>query len=279
MQRLPIEPIAQAAARQRAGRCGRLGPGVCVRLYSADDLLAREAYTTPEIQRSNLAAVMLTMADLSLGRVEDFPFLDPPRRSHVADGRRTLQELGRNEEARPLFERALELNPESASSLAGLGRLALDAGDHETAAEHLQAALELAQRYLYAAIARDGPLESPAAAGDFLLARMKALPHEVFACLYLDARHRVVAFRELFSGSIDSASVHPREIVRSCLEINAAAVILAHNHPSGVAEPSAADGAITRRVSDALGLIDVRVLDHLVVGESAVVSMAARGLL
>ena len=123
------------------------------------------------------------------------------------------------------------------------------------------------------------PLESPAAAGDYLLARMKALPNEVFACLYLDARHRVVGFRELFSGSIDSASVHPREIVRSCLETNAAAVILAHNHPSGVAEPSAADGAITRRVSDALGLIDVRVLDHLVVGESAIVSMAARGLL
>lgn len=94
VQRLPIEPIAQAAARQRAGRCGRLGPGVCVRLYAEDDLLAREEYTTPEIQRSNLAAVMLQMADLRLGRVEDFPFLDPPRRSHVADGRNTLRELG-----------------------------------------------------------------------------------------------------------------------------------------------------------------------------------------
>ena len=143
----------------------------------------------------------------------------------------------------------------------------------------IQAALELARRYLYAALERSAPLESPAAAGDFLRARMKALPREEFACLYLDSRHRVVAFRPLFAGSIDSAQVHPREIVRSCLELNAAAVILAHNHPSGVAEPSSADHAITRRIGEALGLIDVRVLDHLVVGECETVSMAARGLL
>ncbi len=108
---------------------------------------------------------------------------------------------------------------------------------------------------------------------------MKANRREVFACLYLDTRHRVIAFRELFQGTIDSATVHPREVARSCLELNASAVILAHNHPSGVAEPSAADNAITRRVVEALRLIDVRVLDHLVVGEEEVVSMAARGLM
>lgn len=143
----------------------------------------------------------------------------------------------------------------------------------------LMAALELGRRYLYAALERDGPLEDPRAAGDYLVARMKAHPREVFACLFLDTRHRVLAFRELFAGTIDSASVHPREIVRTALELNAAAVILAHNHPSGVAEPSAADNAITRRIVDAARLVDVRVLDHLVIGEREAVSMAARGLL
>lgn len=143
----------------------------------------------------------------------------------------------------------------------------------------LQTALELGQRYLYATLERGGPLESPAAASDYLLARMKRYGREVFACLYLDTRHCVIGFRELFLGSIDSATVHPREIVKSCLEMNAAAIILAHNHPSGVAEPSSADSAITRRITEAARLIDVRVLDHLVIGECDTVSMAARGLL
>ncbi len=143
----------------------------------------------------------------------------------------------------------------------------------------LHAALELSRRYLYATLERDGPLENPAAASAYLLTRMKAYRREVFACLYLDTRHRVIAFRELFFGSIDSATVHPREVVQSCLELNAAAVILAHNHPSGVAEPSSADNVITRRIVECARLIDVRVLDHLVVGERETVSMAARGLL
>ena len=142
----------------------------------------------------------------------------------------------------------------------------------------LHAALELGHRYLYSTLERDGPLESPDAAGNYLVSRMKGYRREVFACLYLDTRHRVIAFRELFLGSIDSATVHPREIVQSCLELNAAAIILAHNHPSGVAEPSTADGALTRRVVEAARLIDVRVLDHLVVGEQEAVSIAARGL-
>ena len=153
---------------------------------------------------------------------------------------------------------------------AGLGRAAYAA---------VHAALELSRRYLYATLERDGPLENPDAASSYLVARMKAYRREVFACLYLDTRHRVIAFRELFFGSIDSATVHPREVVQSCLELNAAALILAHNHPSGIAEPSAADTAITRRIVDAARLIDVRVLDHLVVGERVAVSMAARGLL
>jgi DNA repair protein RadC len=143
----------------------------------------------------------------------------------------------------------------------------------------LQATLELNRRYLYASLERDGPLENPSAAGDYLLARMKAYKREVFACLFLDTRHRVIAVRELFLGSLDSATVHPREIVKACLELNCAALILAHNHPSGVAEPSAADNAITRRIIEAARLIDVRVLDHLVIGETETISMAARGLL
>ena len=104
-------------------------------------------------------------------------------------------------------------------------------------------------------------------------------PHEVFACLFLDNRHRLMAFEELFRGTIDGASVHPREVVRRALAHNAAALILAHNHPSGIAEPSAADTRITERLRQALSLIDVRVLDHLIVGDAEVTSLAERGLI
>ena len=143
----------------------------------------------------------------------------------------------------------------------------------------LKAALELGRRYIYAALEREGPLQNPSDARTYVVSRMKAYRREVFACLFLDARHRVIAFRELFFGSVDTAQVHAREVVRSCLEFNCAAIILAHNHPSGVAEPSAADRAITARLTDAAGLIDVRVLDHLIVGECEAVSMAEMGLL
>jgi DNA repair protein RadC len=101
----------------------------------------------------------------------------------------------------------------------------------------------------------------------------------VFACLFLDNRHRVIAFEELFRGTIDGASVHPREVVKHALHHNAAALILAHNHPSGVAEPSRADVQITRRLVAALGLVDIRVLDHLVIGDTEAVSLAERGQL
>ena len=168
------------------------------------------------------------------------------------------------------LRRLVEASPKCFLATPGFGRAAYCT---------LAAALEIARRCLYDTLERGGPLESPDAAGAYLRARMTAYRREVFACLYLDARHRVIAFRELFFGSIDSASVHPREIVRAALELNAAAVILAHNHPSGVAEPSSADTAITRRIVTAAELVEVRVLDHLVVGDGEVVSMAARGLL
>ena len=105
------------------------------------------------------------------------------------------------------------------------------------------------------------------------------LPHEGFCGVFLDNRHRVIALEELFRGTIDGASVHPREVVKRALAKNAAAVILAHNHPSGIAEPSQADELITRRLKEALALVDIRVLDHLVIGDGVCESFAERGLL
>jgi DNA repair protein RadC len=143
----------------------------------------------------------------------------------------------------------------------------------------MQAALELARRH-YAEAMRCGPLlDSPAATHQFLVSRLRDQPYELFCCLHLDNRHRLIAFDELFRGTIDGASVHPREVVKQALSRNAAAVILAHNHPSGVAEPSQADELITRRLREALALVDIRVLDHCIVGDNGCLSFAERGLL
>ena len=143
----------------------------------------------------------------------------------------------------------------------------------------LQAALELARRY-YAEAMRTGPtLDSPAATHRYLISRLRDQPYELFCCLHLDNRHRLIAFDELFRGTIDGASVHPREVVRQALSRNAAAVILAHNHPSGVAEPSQADELITRRLREALALVDIRVIDHCIVADNGCLSFAERGLL
>ena len=143
----------------------------------------------------------------------------------------------------------------------------------------LQAVVEMSRRFLGEAIERQDVLSSPDATRTYLRARLRDYPHEVFACLFLDNRHRVIAYEELFRGTIDGASVHPREVLRRALAHNAAAVILAHNHPSGVAEPSQSDTAITNRLREALGLIDVRVLDHVIVGDGEPLSFAERGLL
>ncbi|GAB2514439.1 JAB domain-containing protein [Microbulbifer agarilyticus] len=114
---------------------------------------------------------------------------------------------------------------------------------------------------------------------DYLSAQLRHRTREVFCCLFLDSQHRVIAFDELFEGTLNAASVYPREVVQAALARGAAAVILAHNHPSGVSEPSQADIHITGRLKDALALVDVRVLDHLIVGEGAGCSFAERGLL
>ena len=136
----------------------------------------------------------------------------------------------------------------------------------------------IARRYYEQSLVVGEPLKSPADTESYLVAKLCHLGHELFCCLYLDNRHRVIAFRELFRGTIDGTSVYPREVVKEALAVNAAAVIVAHNHPSGVAEPSQADERITRRLKAALELVDIRLLDHLVVGDRQAVSLAARGL-
>ncbi len=143
----------------------------------------------------------------------------------------------------------------------------------------LQAAQEMARRVFDHALDQGEPLTSPDDTRRYLASRLAHYPHEVFAALFLDNRHRILRYTELFRGTIDGAAVYPREVVRQALEHNAAAVIFAHNHPSGVAEPSQADISLTRRLSDALTLVDIRVLDHMVVGHGEVVSLAERGLL
>ena len=143
----------------------------------------------------------------------------------------------------------------------------------------LQAALELARRHYRESLIAGPVLGQPAAARAFLLAQLRDRPYEVFCCLHLDSRHRLIAFEELFRGTVDGASVHPREVVRQTLARNSAAVILVHNHPSGVAEPSRADELVTQRLREALALVDVRVLDHIIVGDGCCLSFAERGLL
>lgn len=143
----------------------------------------------------------------------------------------------------------------------------------------LQAVLELARRHLGETLTRESVFTSPAAVIRYLQALLGQRHQEVFVVLFLDTRHRLIVAEEMFFGTIDGASVYPREVVKRALHHNASAVILAHNHPSGVAEPSRDDEAITRRLREALQLVDVRVLDHVVIAAGSGVSMAERGLI
>ena len=143
----------------------------------------------------------------------------------------------------------------------------------------LQATMEMARRHLRERLDRGDAITSPEDTKRYIVSRLRGYQQEVFACLFLDNRHRVISFDEMFYGTIDGASVHPREVVKRALAHNSAALILSHNHPSGVAEPSHADQRLTHRLQEALSLVDVRVLDHIVVGDGEVVSFAERGLL
>jgi DNA repair protein RadC len=139
--------------------------------------------------------------------------------------------------------------------------------------------LTAAEGILQSKLERLGSIGNPSDASNFLRMRLGGLSHEEFHIMWLDNRHRILGIEKLFTGTIDGASVYPREVVRAALNINAAAAILSHNHPSGVAEPSASDRAITRELIEALKLVGVRVLDHLVVAAGNVTSMAGRGLM
>lgn len=179
----------------------------------------------------------------------------------VSTARRLLSAHG------PL-RKLLEHTPSRLAELPGLG---------QARACQLAAALELCDRFLAAGLERGEALTDPGAAGRYFAQRLRGHPNEVFAVLFLDTRHRAIAFEELFQGTVDGAEVHPREVVRRALAHNGAAVIVGHNHPSGSAEPSAADRAVTARLKQALALVDIRLLDHFVIGDGVPVSLAARG--
>lgn len=222
--------------------------------------------------------------------IRNWPLSERPRERLLGRGAHTLSDA----ELLAILLRtglpggsAVDRARESLAAFGGLRHL-LDAeravfctarGLGEATYVQLQAALELARRYLLCRISRGQALASPDEVRQFLQLKLRGLAHEVFACLFLDNQHTVIAYEELFRGTIDGASVYPREIVKRALALNAAAVIFAHNHPSGIAEPSQADQRLTQRLRSALGVVDIRVLDHFVVGEAEALSFAERGLL
>ena len=222
--------------------------------------------------------------------ISDWPEQERPREKLLQQGSQSLSDA----ELLAIFLRtgtaghsALDLARSLLNVIGGV-RGILDAKIEDFTAQHgfgvskyaqLQAAVELAQRHMMETMQRSDCLTSSALTRNYIRSRMRAYQREVFLCLFLDNQHRVIAQEELFYGTIDGSMVHPREVVRRSLHHNAAALIFAHNHPSGVAEPSQADISITRRLKNALALIDIRTLDHLVVGDSEVTSLAERGLL
>jgi DNA repair protein RadC len=220
--------------------------------------------------------------------IRDWPEAERPREKLLQRGAAALSDA----ELLAIFLRtgvrgttAVDLARTLIRNFGGL-RALLAAGQDEFCATHglgsakyaqLQAVLEMARRHFSEQLLRGDALSSPQAAGDYLRMQLRDRNREIFAAVFLDSQHRTVAYQELAEGTIDGAAVYPREVVKAALRHNAAAVILAHNHPSGVAEPSAADRALTQRLQQALATIDVRVLDHLVVGEGAPTSFAERG--
>lgn len=223
-------------------------------------------------------------------RLQDWPEPERPREKLLARGAAALSDaevlallLGTGQRGADAVAVARRLLAE-AGGLRGLldqpaPALARLPGLGIARACRLAAVVELGHRHLAQDLARGEALTDPGKAGDYLTRRLRALPYEVFACLFLDTRHRVIAFEELFRGTLDGAEVHPREVVQRCLAHHAAAVILGHNHPSGCTEPSAADRAVTARLRQALGLVEVRLLDHFIVGDGPACSMARLGAL
>lgn len=222
--------------------------------------------------------------------ITDWPVTERPREKLLERGPQSLSDA----ELLAIFIRtgtrgktAVDLSRELLTQFGGLRNLlaadpqALCAtrGLGEAKYAQLAAALEIGRRHLEARLARGEPLQSPADTRAYLQACLRDRPYEVFGCLFLDNRHRVLAFEELFRGTLNGTAVYPREVLKRALALNAAAVILVHNHPSGLAEPSRADEALTEALKEALALVDIRVLDHLVVGDGETVSFSERGLL
>ncbi len=223
-------------------------------------------------------------------RIRDWPTEERPREKLLARGAQALTDA----ELLAIFLRtglpgisAVDLARDLLNRFGGLrGLLRADRaefceakglGDAKFA--QLAAVLEMSRRHLAEQIRQPEGLNDPATVRRFLQARLRDRDREIFAALFLDTQHRLIAYEELSVGTLDGASVYPREVVRAAMRVSAAAVIFAHNHPSGVAEPSTADRLLTERLQNALRLVDVRVLDHFVVGDASPVSFAERGWL
>lgn len=220
--------------------------------------------------------------------IKDWPADERPREKLLANGAASLSDA----ELLAIFLRtgvsglsAVDLARQLLSESGSL-RTLLDA-EHDAFCQHhglgtakfvqLQAVLEMGRRHLESALTRGDAFTDATSTQHYLQRQLRHYSHEVFACLFLDTRHRLISFEPMFRGTIDGASVYPREVVKQALKHNAAAVILAHNHPSGICEPSRADIQITRRLQSALELIDVRVLDHIIVGDTDTCSLAQKG--
>jgi DNA repair protein RadC len=222
--------------------------------------------------------------------IAEWPVDDRPREKLIAKGPDALTDTelvaiflrtgvrGRSavDLARELMSRFGSLSGLFAADVAALCAVA---GLGTAKASQLLAVLEMSRRALREKLARGSALSSPQAVRDYLRLKLQDRPHEVFVGVFLDAQNRVLAVEELFRGTLTQTSVYPREVVKRALHYNAAALIFAHNHPSGIAEPSRSDEALTQALKHALALVDVKVLDHFVVGAGAAMSFAERGLL
>jgi DNA repair protein RadC len=222
--------------------------------------------------------------------ISDWPISERPREKLILLGPQALSDA----ELLAIFLRtgvrgktAVDLARDLLKEFGGLRKL-LEAGYQRFCQTHglgtakyaqLQAALEMSRRQLQETLIREDVMSNTADTRLFLMSKLRQYPREVFACLFLDTHHRVISFDELFHGTLDNATIHPREVVKRALDHNAAAVILAHNHPSGIAKPSQADKQITQQLKQVLDLIEVRVLDHIIVGDDQVTSFAELGLL
>jgi DNA repair protein RadC len=217
--------------------------------------------------------------------ISDWPAGERPRERLLAEGAERLSDAElvavllrtgiRGKSAVDLARQLL-----AAGGIAGLlsAKVGAVKGLGPAKSAQLIAALELARRSIHEKLREGALLTSPGAVRDYLRLAIGAKDHEVFVCLWLDAQHRVIRIHEAFRGTLTQTSVYPREVVKAGLALNAAAVIFAHNHPSGAAQPSQADELLTRNLKEALALVDIKVLDHFVVAGSQAISFAERGL-